>query len=472
MATIPLGGMERFTRWSAFTARALLVIALSTAGGAGLAAIGSRFGSLAPALIIGIPLLLVMIVAVLADPRIGIIAVFATFPLGAVAIPAGFASLQITEAVVLAVGALIILRRLGERRTPLPWEPALWWALALLGWSLVSLPGALDQELAIKQVLQLVGGLVFVCVVIAACRDFDDVRMILGGLTVISVVVAILALASGEEMRAALGGSVVGGRATGPFDQPNQLGAFCAVTAVIAAGLMFGARTRRNQLLCAFALALLTGGLLLSLSRGAWVGTTLAIIFLLASLKQARRGILAFSVPLLVVAFLLGSFEAESPQLEVVGQRVRAFTVLSPYDGRDQIWAEARREIIERPVTGFGPGNFPIASTRSGSESTTVRPHHAHNLLLTWAAETGLPGALAIIGLGVALFLVGRRAARAVAEKRGEDDRAVVVSLQAGLIAVAGQGIVDYTLRNSVLFLVFWAIIGALLAADRTTRSD
>lgn len=437
-----------------------------------LAALGSRFGALAPALIIGIPLLVVGMVAVLADPRLGIVAVFATFPLGALSVPAGFAELQITEAATLAVGALVILRRLGERKIPLPWEPALWWALALLAWSFVSLPGALDQELAVKQVLQLVGGLLFACVVIAACRDFNDLRVILGGLTAISVLVALVALASGEQMQAALGGSVVGGRATGPFDQPNQLGAFCALTAVIAAGLMFGAKSRRDRLLCAIALSILTGGLLLSLSRGAWVGTTLAIIFLLASLKQARRGILAFSVPLLIVAFLMGSFETEAPQLEVVGQRVRAFTVLSPYDGRTEIWAEARREIIERPVTGFGPGNFPVASTRSGSESTTVRPHHAHNLLLTWAAETGIPGALAIVGLGIALFLVGRRAARIVRESRGEEDRAVVVSLQAGLIAVAGQGIVDYTLRNSVLFLVFWGLVGALFASERTARES
>lgn len=453
-------------------ARGLFVVGMSAAGGAALAALGSRFDALAPALIIGTPLLIVATVAVLADPRLGIIAVLATFPLGAAAVPAGFAELQIAEAASLAVGGLVILRRLGERRTPLPWEPALWWALALLAWSLISLPGALDQELAVKQILQLIGGLVFVCVVVAACRDFDDVRLILGGLTAIAVVVAVVALASGEEMRAALGGSVVGGRAQGPFDQPNQLGAFCAYTAAIAAGMMFGARNRRNRVLCAVGLAFLTAGLLLSLSRGAWVGTTLAILFLVASLKQARRGILAFSVPLLIVAFLLGSFEAEAPQLEVVGQRVRAFTVLSPYDGREQIWAEARREIIERPVTGYGPGNFPVASTRSASESASVRPHHAHNLLLTWAAETGIPGALMVLGFGIALFLVGRRAARAVRAERGEEDRAVVVSLQASLIAMAGQGIVDYTFRNSVLFLVFWAVTGALLAAHRTTRTD
>lgn len=468
MATTSFGGLERFTRLSASAARGLLVLGLSAAGGAGLAALGSRFGSLAPAVIIGVPLLTLGIVAVLGDPRIGIIAVFATFPLGATAIPAGVAELQLTEAAALGVGGLVIMRRLGERRTPLPWEPALWWALALLAWSFVSLPGALDQELAVKQVLQFIGGMVFVCVVVAACKDFDDVRLILGGLTAISVVVAVIALATGEQMQAALGGSVVGGRATGPFDQPNQLGAFCALTAVIAAGLMLGAKTRRARIACAIGLSLLTTGLMLSLSRGAWVGTALAVLFLLWRLKQARRAILAFSVPLLVVAFLMGSFETESPQLEVVGQRVRAFTVLSPYDGRAEIWAEARREILERPMTGFGPGNFPVASTRSASESTTVQPHHAHSLLLTWAAETGIPGALIIVGFGIALFVVGRRAERVVSERRGPEDRALVVALQAGLIAVAGQGIVDYTLRNSVLFLVFWAIIGALLAADRT----
>ena len=449
----------------------MTISAISALAGAGLVALGARFGPLAPAVVIAVPLLILGAVVVLGDARMGVIAVLATFPLGSTSIPVGFASLQIAEAAALAVGGLVVLRRLGERETPLPWTPALWWALALLGWALVALPGALDRELAVKQILQLMGGLVFVCVIIAACKTVKDIRLILAGLTLFAVVIALMAFASGEQTKAAFGGSVVEGRAEGPFDQPNQLGAFCALTAVIAVGLMFGAETRRQRILAAGAFALLTGGLLISLSRGAWIGAVFAILFLVFSLRQARRAIVGFSIPLLIAAFLLGSFEADSPQLEVVGARVQAFTVLSPYDGRDDIWAEAQREIVERPVTGYGPGNFPVASTRAGSESASVRPHHAHNLLLTWAAETGLPSVLIIIGFGVALFLVGRRAAASVLAEGGEKDRALVVSLQAALIAVAGQGLVDYTFRNSVLFLVFWAVIGALLAVDRAAAS-
>src|SRR5688500_6650669 len=97
--------------------KALLTVVLSAVAGAGLAAFASRFDSLAPAIIIGIPITILLAVAVLADARVGVLGVLATFPLGSLSIPLGIAALQIAEAAAVAVGGLVILRRLGERRT-------------------------------------------------------------------------------------------------------------------------------------------------------------------------------------------------------------------------------------------------------------------------------------------------------------------------------------------------------------------
>ena len=133
----------------------------------------------------------------------------------------------------------------------------------------------------------------------------------------------------------------------------------------------------------------------------------------------------------------------------------------------DQIWAEALREIGAEPVTGYGPGSFPVASIRSASESSTVFAGHAHNFLLTWGAETGIVGVLIILGFCWALVVTGHRALKATRVRANRRDRILISGIAGSLISVFGQGFVDYNMRNTVIHLAVWAVIGMLLAADR-----
>jgi O-antigen ligase len=108
-----------------------------------------------------------------------------------------------------------------------------------------------------------------------------------------------------------------------------------------------------------------------------------------------------------------------------------------------------------------------VASVASTSESRTTYAVHAHNLFLTWAAETGLPGAACIIGLCVHAGLRARRARRFALRNAHPVDAAIVAGSAAALVAVVGQGLVDYTLRNSVIFVAVCGLVGLLLAATR-----
>jgi hypothetical protein len=67
----------------------------------------------------------------------------------------------------------------------------------------------------------------------------------------------------------------------------------------------------------------------------------------------------------------------------------------------------------------------------------------------------------------IALAFAGRRAARGALARGDPRSRAVVGGLCAALITVVGQGFVDYTLRNVVIFITLWGLIGLLLVARR-----
>jgi O-antigen ligase len=431
-----------------------------------LVAIAVKYGGeAAPALLLGLPLAGIFSLVVLWQPRWGVAGVFAGFALGDLALSG--TPLDVVEALALIVAVLVALQRLGQGQTMLPWVAPLWWGVALICWSLVSLESAISTDLGVRQILQLAGGMLFACVIIAVSKDMRDLRWVLGSLTAVSAFIAAIGLTNLGNMEVVLGGAVAEGRLNGAFDDPNQLGAFAAMTLFPAIGLIGGCRTKGRKLLVAVAIVLIGAALLLSLSRGAWVGVLVGFIFLVVTVREFRRLLLMVGIPVLIVAAALGAFAPDAPQVQVVQARLKSFTILSPYDAREQIWAEGWREMNENPLTGVGPGSFPVASIRSGSSTSTVFAEHAHSILFTWGAETGVPGVLVILGFIVSLAVTGRRAIKAAARRARTQDRIAISGIAAGLVSVAGHGIFDYNLRNMVIHLTVWALIGALLASYR-----
>ncbi|MDQ1696163.1 MAG: hypothetical protein QOJ03_1516, partial [Frankiaceae bacterium] len=141
----------------------------------------------------------------------------------------------------------------------------------------------------------------------------------------------------------------------------------------------------------------------------------------------------------------------------------------NPYDDRPAIYREAVHIIETHPLLGVGPENFVVAATKSASDTQTVAPLHAHNFLLTVAAEMGLPAALLLVGMTLS---VGRRIRRA-ALLSSRSERALTVGFGAALVVLVGQGLVDFTMRNPTIFMFVWAMLGMTLVAVRAVdRAD
>ena len=161
------------------------------------------------------------------------------------------------------------------------------------------------------------------------------------------------------------------------------------------------------------------GALALTLSRGAWIGCALAILFLLVTLGSARRLLLVFALAVAGVGFVVWSSAPERPELKVVGERARAITDAQPRTTAATRSGPRRPARSENdPFTGQGPGSFPVAAVRAGSPASSVSPDHAHNILLNWGAENGVPAMLIIVGFAIAIGVTIRRASLA-ARRRG-----------------------------------------------------
>ena len=456
-----MSGHDRLTRGlgAAATATGSLLV------GVALAVVGARFGPLA---MLALPVAVGALLLAYSRPLAAAGLVLATLPVGLQPVPGNPLGLQVVQVTVLGVTAMVVLRRLALGVSPLRTSRPLWWAVAFVAWALVCTGSAASTAVAIKQDANLVAAVVLAMLVVTVAEDLRGVRLLAWTFLAAGTVMTLPPLRDAGSISSAYGGAVVENRLQGTFAQPNELGAFAMLVVLVGIGVVLGARSRRERTLAWCALLPALAALALSLSRGAWIGTTLGGVALLVMLPSARRMLLTVGVPVVLCAAALGAFAPESPQVQVVGDRVATLRDPggNPYDDRPRIWAEGRREVRDDPLTGQGPGAFPLVSTRSVSGAQTVQAEHSHSLLLTVAAETGLPGAALVVALAIALAFHVRDALRVL----DAADAAVLAGAFGAVVAVAGQGLIDFTQRNAVLLMSDWALVGVVAAGAAAAR--
>jgi putative inorganic carbon (HCO3(-)) transporter len=449
---------------------------LVAAGGSAVMAVGlgAALTALAARTSVWLPpafaLAVVFVAIAIRRPFVGVVATVLALPVGLhhVAGP-----VKLAQAVtILTVGA-VALHRLWQGRAPLPLPGPLRWALALVAVGLLSAATALETSPAFRQVLDVAVGAAFAMAVVAVVDSRTAWLSMQRALLVAGVAVTGPALLSARHLQAHFGGSVVTGRPVGIFSQPNELGTFSMLLLLVAVGVLLANPRRLDRVLAVVSIVTATGALLLSLSRGAWIGATAGIVLLVVAVPRARRAVGLTAAVVILGAAMLGAFAPSAPQVHIVTSRLHSLghAQQNPYDDRPRIWREALREISDRPLLGEGPDNFPIASTRSVSAASTVQADHAHDVVLTVAAESGLLGAAVLVGLTVAIagtVVGGLRRAR-----RQRDVRAtgLLGGLAAACAGMMGQGLVDFTLRDIVVAEACWLVVGLALAGTALVRT-
>ena len=219
-----------------------------------------------------------------------------------------------------------------------------------------------------------------------------------------------------------------------------------------------GQGTRVRRLLHVLGLLLLIVALALSLTRGVWVAY--AGVLLLAGLFGRRRSRLGTAVGVVVCGLLfvtaVGGFQ----------ERARTFFDLQAFGniGRQQIWRANWDMVQERPLTGWGYGNYkqfrgPFYE-RYPQYPQADRYSHAHNNFLQVWVDTGLLG---LAAFGVLVWSILRRGWRAVAGQRDEPLRSLSWGVWLGLVGFLLGGLTQYNLGDAEVALVWWASVGLLL---------
>ena len=384
----------------------------------------------------------IVFLATLIRPEYGLYLLILAVPFGSVREIAisGF-TVGAAEALVgLALAAwLARMITVGEVKTIHP--PLLLPLLIFLGATLLSLTGALSLRHGFKEILkwlEALGVYLFVVNVIEKKQT--------------PVVVAFMLLAGiGQALlgfyqffgRVGPPAFVILGRfmrAYGAFEQPNPYGGYLGLVLPLACGVLLGTRRlgirkfgvrkfvnssvrhestnheSTNLPLAILGLVTMGAALLMSWSRGAWLG--FAAAFVLMSLAYSRRATTLFALLclLVAVALLLGSVQA-LPQA-IVQRFTGVLPYLNVFDVRGVELTDANYAVVERmahwlaawgmfsdrPWLGVGIGNYEPVYPAYSLPGWTEPLGHAHNYYLNIAAEAGLVGLAAYLVLWGAAF--------------------------------------------------------------------
>ncbi len=250
---------------------------------------------------------------------------------------------------------------------------------------------------ALRETLKAIEYLVTFAVAYVAFRADPDERLFRCTIVLLTIVVALLALAQlvvGTQEFGVIAGRVVP-RIAGSLEGPNQLAGFLGIVLPLLLAWALSA-PRRPLAWTAFALGAIA--LAFTFSRGGQ-GALLVALALICALRFApqRATAIVTSVSALFGALLAVAFAQFAGVLR--------WTFLFGNNGdvtglgtRSELWSGAYRLWRSSPLIGIGPGNFELEISHFDPGVRT----HANSIFFNTLAEQGIAGGVALAWLFVA----------------------------------------------------------------------
>lgn len=281
-------------------------------------------------------------------------------------------------------------------------------------------------------------------------------------------------------------------RAFGSFGQPNPFGAFMGLILPLALGASWGylstAWEKRKagamwitegMLASAYSVAslIILGGLLVSWSRGAWLGFAAAGAGMLwFAPRQLSQRVLIVSGTAALIGLLWISGRIPPQLMQRVTDFRQDFTGFGDVRGvvisdenyavieRLAHWQSAIEMSKARPWLGVGFGNYEIAYPDFALLNWPLALGHAHNYYLNLMAETGLIGfTVYLIMWATILGVTGRVLRQAQALERG-----IALGLMGAWLHIAIHSLVDKLYVNNI-FLHVGVMLGLLAVLQLRT---
>jgi putative inorganic carbon (hco3(-)) transporter len=260
---------------------------------------------------------------------------------------------------------------------------------------------------------------------------------------------------------------------------PNLLASYLVPAVIFSGAAIFAWRHKMAKLLALVMFLVNASCLVLTFSRGGWLGFVTSGFVLLLLLVHwwsvylprfwrtwALPIVLGASAAFVVVAVLL-----------VAPLRDR---VLSIFAGREDssnnfrinVWAAVQEMIRDRPVLGIGPGNVAFNSIYPRYQRTGYTALSAYSIFLEILVETGIIGFSCFLWLLLVTLNLGWTRLQQL-RQQGSREGFWLMAAMASMVGVLSHGMVDtvwYRPQVSTLWWLMIALVASYYAAQTSVK--
>ena len=242
---------------------------------------------------------------------------------------------------------------------------------------------------------------------------------------------------------------------------PNVLGEYLLIVIPFSFALVLTAKNLKSRLLsiCAFGIMCLC--MVLTFSRGGWLGLLFAAAFFLVILD--RRFIILGIFGLIAMYFVLP---------DTIINRFTSIGDLS--DGstsyRVYIWMGTLAMLSDYWLCGIGPGNTAFNMVYPLYGYNTIAAPHSHNLFLQITCDCGVCGILIFF---IIIFVFYRIVGGAIKREKDRDSKIYQIAAFSAATGFFVQSMTDYSFYNYRVMFMFWVLIAvSLIAVRRGTMEE
>jgi O-antigen ligase len=333
--------------------------------------------------------------------------------------------------------------------------------------ALTAVPGASGLGELLQTYRGWLAPILFFFITRSLVRDREGLMAVLRCVALVAILVGALTWIEGIQRGDR--GSIDAARVEGLMQQANQMGAFLVYYGTVTLAVAFAERQTHLRALFLGGFLVAARAVLFTFSRSAYLAmasgcTVLTLLHnpLLLVAGGALGAVAVAANPSLVPESIRQRFGATSEGAGLEGENAQ-LDRSSAY--RLILWKAAFRMIEERPMSGVGLGQFHrVVGNYTDVQLSKNDPNDAHNAYLLVAAEMGLPGIFAMVGVLLALALSGLR----LYFRRGPPaDRAVALAFLGCWTGLLVSCMLGSRFGDESLIALFWVLAGLLAVARR-----
>ncbi|MBQ9757451.1 MAG: O-antigen ligase family protein [Clostridia bacterium] len=245
------------------------------------------------------------------------------------------------------------------------------------------------------------------------------------------------------------------------LENPNVLGEYILLVLPVCISLMWTSKKVLSKIVYAGLSGLLGIALILTFSRGCWLGIMASASVFVTFVCGKLWGLALIAIPILPMVLpqsIINRFSS-------IGDMKDSSTSYRVY-----IWMGTLLMLKDFWLSGIGPGTEAFTQVYPFYSYSAIVAPHSHNLFLQVLVESGILGIFAFVLL-IILFMKNSISGY-LAFGKGNPLSVVIVGIASGIIGFLVQGLFDNCFYNYRVFMIFFSVIALGIAASKIAKTE